>query len=69
MKEKINYIIFGILTVIVNLSIFYELLYFFYDNNNIILMFINIIAFIVAIIFAYCINTIYVFKQKCNIRN
>lgn len=52
MKEKINYIIFGILTVIVNLSIFYELLYFFNDNNNIILMFINIIAFIVAIIFA-----------------
>ena len=35
MKEKINYIIFGILTVIVNLSIFYELLYFFNDNNNI----------------------------------
>lgn len=69
MKEKINYIIFGILTVIVNLSIFYELLYFFNDNNNIILMFINIIAFIVAIIFAYYINTIYVFKQKCNIRN
>lgn len=69
MKEKINYIIFGILTVIVNLSIFYGLLYFFNDNNNIILMFINIIAFIVAIIFAYCTNTIYVFKQKCNIRN
>uniref|UniRef100_UPI00349E7442 GtrA family protein n=1 Tax=Megamonas funiformis TaxID=437897 RepID=UPI00349E7442 len=63
MKEKINYIIFGILTVIVNLSIFYGLLYFFNDNNNIILMLINIIAFIVAIIFAYCTNTIYVFKQ------
>jgi hypothetical protein len=46
MKEKINYIIFGILIVIVNLSIFYGLLYFFNDNNNIILMLINIIAFI-----------------------
>ncbi len=42
MKEKINYIIFGILIVIVNLSIFYRLLYFFNDNNSIILIIENI---------------------------
>jgi|GEM_PF-3258930 len=42
MKEKINYIIFGILIVIVNLSIFYILLYFFNDNNSIILIIENI---------------------------
>lgn len=40
MKAKINYIILGTLTVIVNLSIFYGLLYFFYDNNNIIFAYI-----------------------------
>ena len=69
MREKINYITFGVLTVIVNLGIFYGLVYFFNDNSNILLMSINIIAFIVAIIFAYCTNTIYVFKKKCNVRN
>lgn len=57
------------MTVVVNLGIFYGLLYFFDDDNNLILMIINIVAFIVAVIFVYCTNTIYVFKQRCNIRN
>lgn len=52
MKEKINYIIFGILIVIVNLSIFYILLYFFNDNNSIILIIENI-RLLVALFMEY----------------
>lgn len=58
-REQINYIIFGILTTIINI-ISYHLLFNILQCTNLIS---NILAWILAVIFAYLTNRRFVFKS------
>ena len=57
--EAIKYIIFGVLTTIVNLLVFMIL-----DGLEMRYTISNIIAFVISIIFAFVTNKIYVFQSK-----
>lgn len=64
-KEIINYLIFGILTTIINLITYYILIITILDPNNPLqLQISNIIAWITSITFAYITNKKYVFTSK-----
>ncbi len=58
-EHYILYIIFGVLTTIVNFVVFGTLIKFI-DN----LLIVNTIAFVVAVLFAYFTNNKYVFKEE-----
>lgn len=63
-KEIINYMIFGILTTIVNLFVKYFLLFTIFDaTNSIQLQTSIIISWIAAVLFAYFTNRKYVFES------
>lgn len=64
-KEIINYLIFGVLTVLLNLIVKYILLFTVLNVNNAIQVQIAIcISWIVAVIFAYITNRKFVFKSN-----
>ncbi len=58
-KEIINYIIFGVLTTVINILCFCVLDYI---SNNILIN--NVIAWFISIVFAYITNALYVFKDQ-----
>lgn len=60
-KEIINYIIFGVLTTVVNFAVFW--LFNRLLGKNFYLLS-NVIAWIVAVAFAYVTNRIWVFQSK-----
>lgn len=59
-KETIVYLIFGILTTVVNYFIFW----IFNSRFKVPVLIANVIAFIVAVIFAFITNKIFVFESK-----
>lgn len=59
-KETISYVIFGILTTIINLISYY----FFSNIININYLISNIISWIISVSFAYVTNKLYVFNSK-----
>ena len=64
-KEIINYLIFGVLTTIVSLAVKYLLLFTILDaSNGIQLQIAVIISWIIACLFAYITNRIWVFESK-----
>ena len=66
-REGMRYLIFGALTTIVNIliyAVFASLILKNLPNEEAIINISEIIAFIVALIFAYITNKIYVFKSK-----
>ncbi len=64
-KEIINYLIFGVLTTIVSLAVKYLLLFTILDaSNGIELQIAVIISWIIACLFAYITNRIWVFESK-----
>ena len=64
-KEIINYLIFGILTTLVNLITKYILLFTILDpTNGFQLQIAIIISWVVAVIFAYFTNRKFVFESK-----
>lgn len=64
-KEIINYLIFGVLTTIVSLAVKYALLFTILDaSNGIELQIAVIISWIIACLFAYITNRIWVFESK-----
>lgn len=64
-KEIINYLIFGVLTTLVNLITKYVLLFTMLDpTNGFQLQIAIIISWIVAVIFAYFTNRKFVFESK-----
>jgi len=69
-REVICYLIFGVLSTIVNLAVYYGLtLTILNPNNAIHLQCANIISWLAAVIFAYITNRKYVFKsQSTNIK-
>ena len=60
-KEIINYIIFGVLTTVVNFAVFWLFNRLLGKNYYLVS---NIIAWIVAVAFAYITNKIWVFESK-----
>ena len=64
-KELINYLIFGVLTTVVSLATKYLLLFTFLDaDNGIELQIAVIVSWVVACLFAYVTNRIWVFESK-----
>lgn len=59
-REVIMYLIFGVLTTIVNIAIYLIFTNFF----NLDYLISNVIAWIVSVLFAYITNKIYVFESK-----
>ena len=60
-KEIINYIIFGVLTTVVNFAVFWLFNRLLGKNYYLVS---NVIAWIVAVAFAYVTNKIWVFESK-----
>ena len=64
-SEMINYLIFGVLTTIVSLCIYYlSVNTFLNPDNPVDLQIANIFSWIVSVLFAYTTNRRYVFKSK-----
>lgn len=64
-QEIINYLIFGILTTVINLLTYYSLTFTILNPNKILcLQAANIISWIVSVMFAYITNRKYVFKSN-----
>ena len=64
-REIINYLIFGILTTIVNIGTKYALLFTIFDAKNAVeLQLAIIISWILAVLFAYITNRKFVFESK-----
>lgn len=62
-KEVIVYVVFGVLTTIINLVVFVALEYAFGSGGNGYIVY-NVIAWLVSVIFAYITNKLYVFKSR-----
>ena len=64
-KEFIFYLIFGVLTTIVSLSVYYFCVITFLNPNNAFqLQIANILSWILAVAFAYATNRKFVFESK-----
>ena len=64
-KEIINYLIFGVLTTVISLIVYYLTVLTFLDPENAIqLQIANILSWIAGVTFAYFTNRKYVFKSK-----
>ena len=64
-EEVINYLIFGVLTTIISLVVYYSLTFTIINPKNpILLQVANIISWIASVTFAYFTNRKYVFKSK-----
>ena len=64
-KEIINYLIFGVLTTVISLAVYYLLTFTIIDPKNAVLLQVaNIISWIAGVLFAYITNRKYVFASK-----
>ncbi len=64
-KEIIMYLIFGVLTTIVSLAVYYACVWTFLDPNNAVqLQIANIISWVAGVAFAYVTNRKFVFESK-----
>lgn len=59
-KETITYIIFGVLTTVVNYAVYY----LFYRFTSIDPIVYNVVAWIAAVVFAFVTNKLFVFESK-----
>lgn len=66
-KEGINYLIFGGLTTVLSLAVYYILTFTILNPKNAIeLQIANVISWVVGFLFAYFTNRKYVFESKTN---
>ena len=64
-KEIINYLIFGVLTTLVSLVVYYaSVLTFLNPENSVQLQIANVLSWIAGVTFAYFTNRKYVFESK-----
>lgn len=64
-KEIIMYLIFGVLTTVISLIVYYLLTFTILDANNpLLLQIANIISWVAGVLFAYFTNRKYVFESK-----
>lgn len=61
-RETILYLVFGVVTTVVNYVIFTLFYNIVFQNSN--TLWANAIAFAVAVVFAYIVNKLYVFESK-----
>lgn len=61
-RETVLYIVFGVLTTIINYVVFGLVTYLFGGAQA---LWANVIAFIAAVIFAFITNKLFVFESKC----
>ena len=64
-KERINYLIFGVLTTVVSLATYYICVYTFLNpDNSLQLQVANIVSWIAGVTFAYITNRKFVFESE-----
>ena len=64
-KEIINYLIFGVLTTVISLIVYYGLTYTVINPENALMLQVaNVISWIAGVLFAYFTNRKYVFESK-----
>lgn len=64
-KEVINYLIFGVLTTVISLIVYYVTVFTFLNPENAVqLQIANILSWIAGVTFAYITNRKYVFESK-----
>ena len=64
-KEIVNYLIFGVLTTIISLAVYYLLAFTVIDPKNALLLQVaNVISWVAGVLFAYVTNRKYVFDSK-----
>lgn len=64
-KEVINYLIFGVLTTVISLIVYYITVFTFLNPDNAVqLQIANILSWIAGVTFAYVTNRKYVFESK-----
>lgn len=64
-KEIINYLIFGVLTTIISLAVYYFLTFTIINPKNALLLQVaNVISWVAGVLFAYVTNRKYVFDSK-----
>lgn len=64
-KEIINYLIFGVLTTVVSIGVYYICVYTFLNPENVVqLQIANIISWVAGVAFAYVTNRKFVFESK-----
>lgn len=64
-KEIINYLIFGVLTTVVSLGVYYICVYTFLNPENVVqLQIANIISWVAGVAFAYVTNRKFVFESN-----
>lgn len=64
-KEIINYLIFGVLTTVISLIVYYGLTYTIINPDNAFMLQVaNVISWIAGVLFAYFTNRKYVFDSK-----
>ena len=64
-KEVINYLIFGVLTTVISLVVYYACVFTFLDPENAFqLQIANVISWIAGVIFAYITNRKFVFESE-----
>ena len=64
-KEVVLYVVFGVLTTVINFIIYYACVLTFLDpENSVELQIANVLAWVGAVIFAYVTNRKYVFESK-----
>ena len=64
-KQQINYLIFGVLTTLINVAMYYAC----FNIMNISNIISNIIAWFLSVLFAYITNKIWVFESKTRNKN
>lgn len=69
-KELINYLIFGVLTTLISLAVYYISVFTFLNpENSVQLQIANILSWIASVVFAYFTNRTFVFKSKNKNKN
>lgn len=65
-KETISYLVFGVLTTLVNYVVFFGLNYLFdsHDTKDPQYLVANFIAWVIAVLFAFFTNKLFVFESK-----
>lgn len=64
-KEVINYLIFGFLTTVVSLVVYYVLTFTVLEpENTVSLQIANVLSWVASVVFAYVTNRKYVFNSK-----
>lgn len=64
-REIINYLIFGVLTTVISLIVYYGLTYTIINPDNAFMLQVaNVISWIAGVLFAYFTNRKYVFESK-----